>query len=248
MKLFALLSSLFFFSNSYGADFVFEFDGLCFQNGTEELREFGPLGRLGDKKGVCQGMSGIVSAFHEGAVFNPSLQKLSESEAYNAIQDVVQKHTGGCRSSKVIIGGYANLQDFCKDHKKLFLSKAIAYNTDIAIREIAPQYLEFNRYKKEPVNTKAGRKKIHEAVLSLKQKLEQGRWPLMLYFSHVVSVFSVKEIFENGKLSKVIFAIYDSNYATSIQYEVNYDLDDLPAFGQKMIWEITPERSSISCF
>lgn len=231
--------------SAFGSDFNFDVDGLCFKNGTEELREFGPLGRLGDKKGVCQGMSGIVSGFHESAIFNPAIDQLSESEAFQAIEEVVEKHSSGCKGARVIIGGYSNLQEFCRDFKKLFLSKSIKYNTDIALREIVPHYMEFQRVKKEPVTNVEGLKKIHEAVESIKKKLSEGRWPLMLYFSHVVSVHSVQEVVVDGKLQKVIFGIYDSNFATTIQYEVPY-VGELPA-PQKMIWEITPKRSRGDC-
>ena len=229
------------------ADFNFATDGLCFRNGTEELREFGPLGRLGDEKGVCQGMSGIVSGFYEQTSFEPERQRLSESEAFHALEDVVKMHSANCSRKKVVISGYSNLQEFCRDHKRLFLAKSISYNADIAVKEIAPLYLEFQSYKKKPVTTSVGRRKIHKAVEIIRKKLSQGRWPLMLYFSHVVSVVSIKDEFTHGKLSKVILGIYDSNYEATLKYEIPYELDDLPGIGQKMIWEITPERKFVPC-
>jgi hypothetical protein len=230
-----------------GAHFNFATDGLCFRNGTEELREFGPLGRLGDEKGVCQGMSGIVSGFHEQANFQAASARLTESETFHALEDIVRRHSAGCSREKIVIRGYSNLQELCRDHKRIFLSKSIAYNADIAIKEIAPLYLEFQSFKAKPVNTSSGRKKIHRAIEAIRKKLALGRWPLMLYFSHVVSVVALKDEFTHGKLSKVTMEIYDSNYQASLKYEIPYDLDDLPAMGQKMIWEITPERKLVPC-
>jgi hypothetical protein len=219
-------------------------DGLCFTNGTPELRRFGPMGELGSKKGICQGMSGIVSAFHEHASFQPTKTKMTYNEAMDAISELRRYHSGGCKlKKKVQITGYSNLFDFCKAHKNLLMANAIDYNTDIAVREISWNLEEFLILQDAPIKTNLGRLNLHAKVESLREDLKQGRWPLLLYYSHVVAVHSVTKTSD-----KVVFEIYDSNYSTSIEYTVAYSSDGLPKSGQKMIWNTTPNRLTTACW
>jgi len=126
------------------ASFQMERDGLCFKNANSELRRFGPLGELGSKQGVCQGMSGLVSAFHEHASFQPSKTKMTDNEAYHAVLDLRRLHSGGCgKNKKVKITGFANLNEFCQAHKDLLMANAIDYNADIAVREISTNLDQF---------------------------------------------------------------------------------------------------------
>ena len=224
-------------------------DSLCFTNMNSELRRFGPMGELGHKKGVCQGMSGLVSAFHEHAKFVPHKSKMTYNEAQAAIAELRRYHSGGCSlKKKVQIKGFSNLNDFCKAHKDLFMGNAIDYNADIAVREISWKLDEFLFLQDGPINSKLNRIKMHSNVESLRERLSQGRWPLMLYYSHVVTVHSAAMFYKGGKRSKVVFGLYDSNYSRSISYEVRYGTDGLPEKGQKMVWDVTPSRLTTLCW
>ncbi len=229
---------------SVAATFSMEKDGLCFRNADPGLRSFGPMGVLGSKKGVCQGMSGIVSAFHEHAKFSPGKSKMTYNEALAAMAELRRYHSGGCALKKnVEITGYANLNEFCRAHKSLLMANAIDYNADIAVREISWNLDEFLILQDSPITSTLGRINLHASVESLRKRLGSGRWPLMLYYSHVVGVHSV-----TTHKDKVVFGLYDSNYGSSIEYTVNYAKDGLPKSGQKMIWDTTPDRLTTVCW
>jgi hypothetical protein len=242
-----ILSLLFFFAEAKA--FNFDTDGLCFKNGSEELKRFGPLGQLGHKKGICQGMSGVVSAFLEHAVFKPNKKKMGFSEASWAVTDILRLHSGGCSPKKKIeISGYSSLNDFCRTHKDLLMANSIDYNADIAFREISWKMDQFLFFEDSPIQSLHGRLKLHKNLLSLKNRLSEGRYPLMLYYSHVVMIHSLSNLYSEGKLSKVVLGIYDSNFSRSTEYVIDYSHDALPKIGQRMIWDITPSRMTTPCW
>ncbi len=194
-------------------------------------------------------MSGIVSAFHEHAKFNPSKKKMDQADTYWALSEIIRYHSGGCSTKmKVSIDGFSNLQELCSAYKDLFMSTAIAYNTDIAIREISWNLDSFLIYQNSPITHTLDRFNLHQKVHSLIQLVNKGQWPLMLYYSHVVAVHNVEIKYKSNKIEKVIFGIYDSNYATSISYTIPYSEDGLPSPGQKMIWNTTPKRLTTVCW
>lgn len=234
--------------SALAAPFDIKVDGLCFKNANPELRRFGPLGILGSEKGICQGMSGIVSAFHEHATFSPGKSKMTDSEARWAVNDLLEYHSGGCsKNKKIEIKGFDNLNEFCQAHKDLLMEKAIYYNTDIALREISWKLDQFYLFKSLPVNT-IGKAILESNIQSLRKRLLSGRWPLMLYYSHVVTVHHMRYFMKGGKTDKIVFGIYDSNYATSQEYTIYYDTNGLPKSGQKMIWDTTPNRLTTICW
>lgn len=246
MSIFILLFS---FSLAFANSFNMDTDGLCFVNHNEELKRFGPLGKLGHKKGVCQGMSGLVAAFHEHAKFKPNKDKMTDNEAFWALQELRRYHSGGCGSKKKVeITGFSNLKEFCQSHRDLLMANAIDYNADIAIREISWNLDEFLILQDSSLTTLLGRKKIQTSLENFKKQLLSGRWPLMLYYSHVVAVHSIQNEFKNGKLSKVVLGIYDSNYSKSMEYAIHYSEDGLPKAGQRMVWDITPSRLTTVCW
>lgn len=243
MKNLLFILSLFSFS-ALAAPFNFAADGLCFQNGDPELKRFGPMGQLGSKKGICQGMSGIVSAVREHATFQPTKSKMSANDAFWAMAELRRYHSGGCSSSKKVkITGYANLQEFCRDHKDLLMANAIDYNADIAIREIGWNIDEFLIYTDNPITSLGGRRLMHSHINTLIDYVNEGKWPLLLYYSHVVGIHSVVKTKD-----KVTFGIYDSNYSKSIEYSIAYSSDGLPKPGQKMVWNATPDRLTTVCW
>ena len=237
-------------SISAGAStFSIEKDGLCFKNGDPALKKFGPLGELGASKGVCQGMSGLVSAFHEHAKFSPTKAKMTLNETLGAISELRRYHSGGCKiSRKVEITGYANLNEFCRAQKSVLLANAIDYNLDIAVREISWNLEQFLLINDNPVTSNHGRINLHLNVESLRRRLGLGRWPLMLYYGHVVGVHSVTNFYKKSTLDKVVFGIYDSYFSSSMEYVVHYSSDGLPKSGQKMIWDTTPSRLTTICW
>ncbi len=234
MNLLALLVLLFSgLSSAQGFDMSTY--ALCFQNHAPELRSYGPLGRLGAKKGVCQGVSGIVSAFKENAVFNPGVQAQGPREAKSLLREVLDLYSHAS-PKKVTVNGYANLQEFCRARRELFLKTAIAFNASIALHEITPLLPQFWSMKGRPIVGEGERLRLHRTVERLRRSLAEGRWPLLLYYSHVVTVFSL-EAHPEG----VLLGVYDSNMLAPVSYLVRYT-QDLPSEGQRMLWEITPKR------
>ena len=224
-------------------------DGLCFLNADQELKRFGPLGILGSSKGVCQGMAGLVAAFYEHAKFVPNTQKMTDFEASIAVSELRRYHSGDCSfQKKVKISGFSNLNEFCRAHKDLLMANAIDYNTDITVREISWNLEEFLTLQKSPMNTIYGRMKLHLNVERLRKIYVSGRQPLLLYHAHAVAIHKVTLHLNKNLLTKIVFGIYDSNYNTSTEYAVLYSKDGLPSAGQKMIWNITPSRTTTFCW
>lgn len=246
MKFILTIVSLAFTMNLF-ASYQYAQDGLCFLNADKELANFGPLGRLGVKEGICQGMSGLVSAFHEKAEFIPSSRKISDTEAFFALKDIMRLHSGGCKKGKVKIHGYANLQEFCQSHKSLLMESAIQYNLDIAIREIGWNIGDFLYYKDRILTNQRDLAKINKTVSKIKKYLQAGKWPLFLYYKHAVTIHSMKEEYLAGKLSKVKLQAYDSNFKMSVEIVVEYANGKVKS-GQRMIWDITPNRLTTICW
>lgn len=247
-NLFSILLSLLSLPVLAGT-FSMEKDSLCFKNADPEMRNYGPMGVLGSKKGVCQGMSGIVSAFHEHAKFSPSKAKMTYNESMAALSELRRYHSGGCKlSRKVEIKGYANLNEFCRAQKSLFMANAIDYNADIAIREISWNLDQFFVLQDSPITSYLGRLNLHSSIESIRDRWGAGRLPLMLYYSHVVTVVSITNYFKDGVRTKIVFGLYDSNYSTSTEYTIHYTSDGLPKAGQKMLWDVTPSRLTTICW
>lgn len=247
LTIFILLSCL---NSSFIYSFNSETDSLCFLNQNGEFSDFGYIGEFSDKKGVCQGMSGLVSAFHAHAKFVPNRPKMSDGEAYFALGDLRHYHSGGCSSSKKVeIAGYKNLKEFCHDHKNLLKGEAILYNADIAVREISWNLASFLMYQDTPIVSNMARFKLHQAVMSFKKRLNAGKWPLMLYYSHVVAVHKMRIIKDQNQVIKSIkLALYDPNEVSSEEYTIEYSTDGLPKAGQKMLWDTTPSRLTTICW
>jgi hypothetical protein len=249
MKSITFLFTFLFYLPISARSFDITQDGLCFKNYDPVFREFGILGTLARKEGICQGMTGLVSAFYEHATFSPHQPKLTTSETIEAIEELRRYHSGACKlSRKVEIKGYKNLNEFCRDHKKVFMAQTIDYNADIAIREISWKLDELFIIKNKKMVSSIERFRLHQQIESLRKKLSLGRWPLMLYYKHVIGVYAISDQYKNGKLHSVILKTYDSNYSSPSTYLIEYDLDGLPKAGYKMIWDTTPSRLTTMCW
>lgn len=123
------------------------------------------------------------------------------------------------------------------------MANAIDYNLDLAIREISWNLDQFLVYQDTPLTSLGARQIFHTKIESIRKHYREGRWPLLLYYSHVVAVHSVVKYAD-----KIVFGIYDSNYSTSIEYVITYGNDGLPKAGQKMIWDTTPDRLTTICW
>jgi hypothetical protein len=125
-------------------------DQLCFLNFDPRLADSGVpvLGDYAVDHGVCQGMGGIMAAFHEGARFAPEQARpATEADAEALLRAVMRAHAGGCgpvaASARVAVPGFVGLREFCGAFPRLFLREAVTYNASIATVEIAPRWPEF---------------------------------------------------------------------------------------------------------
>lgn len=228
-------------------DFNVATDSLCFQNKDPRLGNYGPLGEFGSRTGVCQGMAGTSAAFAEIVRFDPNARKLSPLATKTLIDQVVRLHSGNCRVTRVI-PGYRNLREFCEANVEHFLKKSISYNADIAVREIALNLPQFLRLKAKPISTAREQQQLLSTLQDFWKKLEAGKSPLMLVYSHVVNLTSMStELLSDGR-TKITMKYYDSNDNSYIHTrEVTLDRNGLPELTNRMIWDVTPERGSVGC-
>ncbi len=226
-------------------------DALCFKNATQVIEDYGPLGlgTLGKKEGICQGIAGVTAAFVENAVFSPSNKKLSADENADLIERAIQLHSGGCKK-RFTVPGYKNMQEFCSANLSEIVFQATMYNADIATYEIGTYNLtSFLFYQDNLLTSHGARVLLHNNILSLKERLEEGRAPLMLVYKHVTMVTGLRYKIENGKLSYIAIDHYDSNHPEKLSvHYILYGTDGLPKTGKnRMLWDITPDRTMVFC-
>lgn len=228
-------------------DFDVTKDALCFQNKDSRLGNYGPLGEFGTRTGVCQGMAGTAAAFAEIVQFKPNARKLTANATKILIDQIVRLHTGNCKVTRVI-PGYANLQEFCKANVELFLKKSIANNADIAVREIAVHLPQFLRLKRKPISTAREQQQLLATLQGFWKKLESGKSPLMLVYSHVVNLTAMSnELLADGR-TRIVLKYYDSNNNADIySREITLDRHGLPELTNSMVWDVTPERAGVRC-
>jgi len=224
--------------------FDLETDSLCFLNFDPELATMGLLGKLGAKKGICQGIAGTAAAFLENVEFDPSGEKpASERQARGLVRDAIRLHKRGC-GDRVRIPGYSSLNELCRDHRRMFLKRSLYYNADIALHEILAVLPRFLIHKAKPVTKRPDRLRIHRALESIERDLEAGRAPLLMYYSHVVLVHALRYEASDGRVARAVLDVYDSNVDYPRRWTVEYGADGLPAPGNRMIWNVTPSRGS----
>lgn len=243
MLLFASLLYVLVGMNAHAHEYHPDIDALCFQNSDPELSRVGVpiLGSLGVKEGVCQGMAGVTAAFLENARFDASVPVvLSDEEVRGFIEQLVQRHQRGTSGANamMVIPGARGLRDFCSQHRREFMRASILYNADIATHEILPLLPELYALKRGPLRNLNDQLRLRVELAAIATHLREGRYPLMLYFKHVVMVTGVRE--HEGRVE---LSAYDSNHPDEVvKYFVEFDADGLPAISNFMFWDVTPQR------
>ena len=226
-------------------DFDRATDSLCFQNADPEMGQAAPFpwGKFAVKTGACQGIAGLAAAFFENAEFNTEAAKpASRAEVRALILRIIHAHRLGWRPAahKTEIPGYANLQRFCEDYRTEFLRSAVLYNRNIATHEILKRLPEFI-FSRGKIRSRPAAEQVLGTLDGFERKLQRGELPLLLYYSHVVLVYSLKR----SPLA-IVLTVYDSNRKE--QREITFALDSAGLLDRRnpqnfMIWDITPERS-----
>lgn len=232
-------------ASSVELPFRIEGDAVCFRNGDPDLGKTGIpiLGNLGVKKGVCQGIASISAAFRENAEFVPSADRDSAPNSQRTIASILNAHANR-KAVKFMIPGFDSLGSFCRAHRMDFLRNSVWENTSISISRILPYYPEFIRVKKQPIKFQRDsfrlRKKLGAALAQVHSELTAGKYPLLLYFSHVVMVRGYREIAgESG--TQVELEVYDSNHLETLRkITVQLDSDGFPSGENPMYWVVTP--------
>lgn len=215
-----------------------EADALCFRNADPDLAKVGIpiLGKFGVNEGVCQGIAGVTAAFLENAQFEPSMQFLESSE--KIIHQLVESHRRGLRV-KTIVPGSKNIREFCDKNKREFMREAILYNADLATRKILPHISLLFTLKKNHLRGPEDQSMLMNHLRSLEETLLNGRYPLMLYFKHVVMVTSFKEKISDSGERWIELETYDSNLPEAMVVHLfKLNLDGLPALANYMVWNI----------
>jgi hypothetical protein len=82
----------------------------------------------------------------------------------------------------------------------------------------------------------------------VRERLAAGRWPLLLYYSHVVTVIARREGIDARGRAVEEFEVIDPNQWALRALRVPYGSDGLPAAGESpMLWEVTPTRNWAGC-
>ncbi len=217
-------------------------DGLCFSNwGFADVAW--PLGKIADKAGACQGMSGIVAATHRYVSFDPDGPKMSDSGILDRIQEAVNLYSQGCndvtcKKGVIKVTGYASLREACKVSTQALKSLSVYNNASIAQYDILPLLPQFLH----PEDNDEKWSKHNLATLrSIYADLKQGRPALLLYVSHVVTVYGIEEVQDaSGKLTAIKLKIWNPN---ANQYTGEEEVDILngnTAAPGWHIWDLTP--------
>lgn len=206
-------------------------DDLCFLNKDPELAKFGFWGKLGAKEGVCQGIAGLSKIYFENVEFRPYETKDLDldKKMVTVLRTYRQKNT-----PKIIIRGYTGLNSLCRDYKDLFLQQSIQLNRDIAVKDIAPLYPEFNSMRDIPTSTLKQQYDMDKTIKRQLAILRSGYNPMILVYSHVMLVVDIQY-----SSNEYIYTYYDSNDLAFRKRSYKYGLDGLPLLGQKMLWDIT---------
>lgn len=217
-------------------------DALCFRNGDPDLAKTGVpiLGSLGARKGVCQGIAGIAAAFRENVEFVPNADRDSPTAVSRRLDRAIAANRAGSRG-KIAIRGYASLFDLCRANRMTFLRKSIWVNAEIGVSEIfLPHYGAFLRLKKDPIGSKSDalslRRELRDHLADARAELREGKYPLLLYYSHVVLVRGYRDIAEaSGK--RIDLEVYDSNHPEALRtISVPIAADGLPSGENPMYW------------
>jgi hypothetical protein len=222
--------------------FDLEKDGLCFKNADPDLVNAAPwpLGKIGVKRGICQGIAGTAGAFMQNAEFAPDQSRpQSVGEAHQIIKRVI-RHYKYHQSDKVTVPGYENLNSFCRDYRRLFLREAAILNLNIAVKEILPVMVSFKKYKDKPLLNEKSRARLMRVLQSLEDGLHQGRPPLLMYYSHVVLLLGYSVVETGGVPSFIRLDVYDSNFGALRTKYVPIDETGEPSASSTMLWNITP--------
>ena len=234
------------FSNRASADQALPYDSgtdsLCFKNADPELATVGIpiLGKLGVEQGVCQGIAGLTAAFLENAEFDHSRQShYSPSEIHQIVRTLVDLHQSGVRH-RFTISGYKNIKDFCEQNKVEMMRASILYNAKIAERDILPVALELFNLKKNNLRGIEDQRKLQTELKSIEYTLTHGRYPLMLYYKHVVMVTAFKEVVEASGDKSIFIDAYDSNHPDEIVTQAfSLENSGLPKVLNYMIWNLS---------
>lgn len=220
-------------------------DALCFKNGDPDLAKTGIpiLGSLGVKKGVCQGIAGISAAFRENAEFFPNAPADSAASVARKMTRTLRAKRVGSRE-RISFRGHSSLAALCRANRMAFLKKSVWLNTDIAVKDIVPIYGSFSRLKKTPLRNfrdpEALRRQLAANLAEALSELREGRYPLLLYFSHVVLVRGYTDSVAADGSRRIELGIYDSNHPDALRtISLPISPDGLPSAENSMIWILT---------
>jgi hypothetical protein len=212
-------------------------DALCFENGDPDLAHVGIpiLGSLGVKEGVCQGIAGVTAAFLENAQFEPSIEPIETAD--KIVHQLVENHRQGIRV-KTIIPGSKNIREYCEKNKREFMRESILYNAEIATHQILQHVPLLFKLKKNVLRNRSDQNMLLAQLRTIEDTLSSGRYPLMLYYKHVVMVTAFSEkILETGRV--VELSVYDSNHPNEIVIHLfELDMDGLPTLSNYLVWNI----------
>jgi hypothetical protein len=217
-------------------------DALCFKNGDPDLAKTGipVLGKLGVKKGVCQGIAAISGALRENAEFVPNAPADAPSEIERKLASAVAANREGSRA-KIQIMGFSSVEALCQANRMAFLKKAVWLNSEIIVSDILPVYLQFSRLKKAPIETQknpeALRRQLADTLAQTLAELREGRYPLLMFFSHVVLVRGYHDVLDEDGSRRIDLEVYDSNRMEALRtIPVTMAADGLPSGKNPMYW------------
>ena len=221
-------------------------DSLCFGNGHDGFTHAGsfPFNLIGESNGVCQGISGIASAFMRNVRFSPSRPRPTRGEAEDMISLASAFSINGCLHP-FTIPGFANMREFCAVYGHELRTAVLDMNLAIAMGQIFDQIGEYSSLREFG----AIRRRTQATLQSVIAGLIASRRPLLLYRSHVVMVNSAERreaTLNNVTGTWLILGIYDPNHMEhpiQLWFKIN-PTTDAPL--EARAYQVEPEVSIMS--
>lgn len=194
-------------------------DALCFANGALQTGEH-VLIPMFNEFGACNGMANVVRAFKQYVTFKCDGRRPNETELTIMIRNAIARNRSNCAlQDKIEIKGYCSLKELCRKNQALLEHEVIRHHMSVA-QDVLPNIGLLLAGKTDEAQVRNMR-----VFSGIYEELIRGRYPLLLYPSHVVTVTGM-EIMRTGSGYQVVLRIADPNYPSGHMretYEVDHD-------------------------
>lgn len=224
--------------------FRIEHDNVSIRNAHDGYSFTGafPFGVIGDQEGVCEGISGVTAAFLRHAVFRPAQSRAPSGVAQEQIDATLAAYRTGC-NLQVEIAGYRDLWELSTFEGSYLRTRIVDMNL-ANIKEQALAHLGSLFFERDPRRLK---EIVQGTLPTLIDDLQNGRYPLILYRSHVVMAYGIDvRLSRDGRTMRYAIQYFDPNWrritgAMEVITDAGTGLVlQMPEVGP--IWNVSPDR------